>query len=183
MRTGFSRVWILVPVPVPAGKPVQNPRVYPYPWWSLLVEHLYYQSSSRRSGCFHGRITYYGGCFPNYQSKDPNTVAPQAHLHGLAAFIFDPNTTALNVMGDHTHQATISALTLYSSSPGDVELIHTISAIATGEMLWMEFESQDLFVSRCPHVGQGQYAHSLAPIMDGWDITGSLFYCGINQKG
>ena len=34
--TGFWRVGNLVPIPVPAAKPVRNPRVYPYPWYSLI---------------------------------------------------------------------------------------------------------------------------------------------------
>ena len=43
--TGFCWVGNLVPVPVPAAKPVWNPRVYPYPWHSLpLVELVSFPS-------------------------------------------------------------------------------------------------------------------------------------------
>jgi hypothetical protein len=37
--TGFARVKIPIPLPGPVEKPAQNPRVYPYPCYTLIVIH------------------------------------------------------------------------------------------------------------------------------------------------
>ena len=67
LTTGWQ-VKISVPAPAPAAKPAQNPRVYPYPWWSL----------GRCGNCGDGML-----CWGNHAGGRFWAAKSKTELHGL----------------------------------------------------------------------------------------------------